>query len=97
MKLRKLRRFGRRPRRKSLDEETNHSEMEKFKNEMNIKNKNDDEMKERVRRESENSKQVEKAVKERSANWNYPSPTCVNVPVQECRSVPQTSCHMVTL
>ena len=39
MKLRKLKRFGRRPRRTSLDKETNHSEMEKIRNEMNIENK----------------------------------------------------------
>ena len=97
MKLRKLKRFGRRPRRKSLNKETNHSEKENIKIEMNGENKNDDAIKERVRRESENSKHIEKNVKERSANWNHPSPPCVNVPVQKCRSVPKTSCQMVFL
>ena len=91
MKLRKLKRFGRRPRRKSLDKATNHNK------EANIENRSDDVLNVRVRRESKNSKQVEKTVEERSANWNYPSPTCANVPVQECRSVPQTSCQMVTI
>ena len=97
MKWRKLKRFGRRPRRKSLDKETNHSEKENIKIEINAENKNDDAIKERVRRESENSKHIEKTVKERSANWNHPSPPCVNVPVQKFRSVPKNSCQMVFL
>ena len=77
MKLRKLKRFGRRPRRKSFHQELENSEDESEENllekQKTVEIKSDDEVIERIKRESEVSKPDQKTVNERSANWNHPS------------------------
>ena len=82
--MRKLKRFGRRPRRKSLHEETKTDnsdesdkhvleEQSKSSEEVKIENMSDEDVIERVKRESAVETPSDKTVNERSANWNHPS------------------------